>query len=506
MQRSRRYASGTLLPLHLLIMPDTSSVYEKYEPVIGLEVHIQLLTKSKAYASDSTEFGALPNTNVSVITLGHPGTLPKANKRVLEFAVRLGIACNCNITKENHYSRKNYFYPDLPKGYQVTQDKTPICTGGHITIKTEEGERKINLTRIHWEEDAGKSIHDQDPFDTLIDLNRAGVPLLEMVSEPEIRSGEEAYKYLTEVRKLVRYLDICDGNMEEGSLRCDANISVRLKGAKEFGKRVEVKNMNSIRNVERAINYEIKRLIDITEAKQTFEQETRSFDATTGTTFSLRSKEQAHDYRYFPEPDLQPVLVEQNYIEEIKSTLPPLPDALFKKYTGKFGLSDYDAGVLTDTKEIALYFEKLLEHTNNYKQAANWMMGSVKSYLNENAVEIDQFPLTTEKLSELIKIVEEGKVSHSVASQKIFPAMIVAPEKSPMKIAEEMNLIQESDSDSLKELARQAIAKYPEKVTEYKNGKVGLIGLFMGEVMKLSKGKADPKIANQLVKEMLDKS
>lgn len=505
------------------------SVYNKYEPVIGLEVHIQLLTQSKAYASDSTEFGELPNTNVSVITLGHPGTLPKANKKVLEFAVRLGIACNANITKENQYSRKNYFYPDLPKGYQITQDKTPICTGGYITIKTTpsqpspkgkeqdalaspplgeagEGVKRINLTRIHWEEDAGKSIHDQDPYDTLIDLNRAGVPLLEMVSEPEMHSGEEAYKYLTEVRKLVRYLDICDGNMEEGSLRCDANISVRLKGSKEFGKRVEVKNMNSIRNVQKAIDYEIKRLVDLTELNQNFEQETRSFDASTGTTFSLRSKEFAHDYRYFPEPDLQPVVVEQDYISEIKKTLPPLPATLFKKYTAEFGLSEYDAGVLTDTKEIALYFEDLVSHTSNYKQAANWVTGSVKSYLNENALEIREFPLSTKKLSELIKIVEEGKVSHSVAAQKIFPAMVSSPDKSPMKIAEEMNLVQESDTGSLQEFAKQAIAKYPEKVTEYKNGKVGLIGLFMGEVMKLSKGKADPKIANQIVKEMLDKN
>ena len=489
------------------------SVYDKYQPVIGLEVHIQLSTKSKAYASDSTDFGDLPNTNISVITLGHPGTLPKANKRVLEFAVRLGLACNCTITKENQYARKNYFYPDLPKGYQITQDKTPICTGGYITIKNSDGgEKQINLTRIHWEEDAGKSIHDQDPYDTLIDLNRAGVPLLEMVSEPEIRTGEEAYKYLTEVRKLVRYLDICDGNMEEGSLRCDANISVMLKGAKEFGKRTEVKNMNSIRNVQKAIDHEIKRQVDLIEAGQTFEQETRSFDATTGTTFSLRSKEFAHDYRYFPEPDLQPVVVEQEYIAEVKKTLPPLPAELFKKYVKEFGLSEYDAGVLTDTKEIALYFEKLIAdvtrnqkpETRNYKSAANWMMGSVKSYLNENAVEIEQFPLTTEKLSELIKIVEEGKISHSVASQKIFPALVLSPTKSPMKIAEEMNLIQESDTDSLKELARQAIAKYPEKVLEYKNGKVGLIGLFMGELMKLSKGKADPKIANRIVKEILD--
>lgn len=493
------------------------SVYDKYEPVIGLEVHIQLLTKSKAYASDSTEFGAVPNSNISVITLGHPGTLPRANKKVLELAVRLGIACHCTITRENQYARKNYFYPDLPKGYQITQDKTPICTGGYITIKNTDGTaRNIELTRIHMEEDAGKSMHDQDPFDSLIDLNRAGVALLEMVSEPVIRSGEEAYKYLTEIRKLVRYLDICDGNMEEGSMRCDANISVRLKGVKEFGKKVEVKNMNSIRNVQRAIDFEIKRQIDLIEKGETFEQETRSFDAPSGTTFSLRSKEFAHDYRYFPEPDLQPVFIEKEYVESVRKVLPPLPQELFKKYVSEFGLSEYDAGVITETKEVALYFEELIREVKSdavkgkdqarFKSAANWVMGPVKSYLNENAVEMAQFPLTAKQLSGLIRIVEEGKVSHSVASQKIFPVLVTQPEKSSLKIAEELNLIQESNTNSLRELALQAIAMYPEKVAEYKKGKVGLVGLFMGEVMKLSKGKADPKVANQIVKELLDKS
>lgn len=483
------------------------SVYNKYEPVIGLEVHVQLLTKSKAFSSDSTEFGSLPNTNISAITLGHPGTLPKTNKKVIEFAVRLGIACNSNITKENQYARKNYFYPDLPKGYQITQDKTPICTGGFITIKNSDGsEKKINLTRIHMEEDAGKSMHDQDPYDTLVDLNRAGVPLLEMVSEPEIASGEEAYKYLTEVRKLVRYLDICDGNMEEGSLRCDANISVRIKGSEKFGKRTEVKNMNSIRNVQKAIDYEIKRQIDLLEEGKIFEQETRSFDATTGTTFSLRSKEFAHDYRYFPEPDLQPVVVEQEYIAEIKKSLPPLPAELFKKYTKEFGLSDYDAGVLTDTKEIALYFEELVTHTNNYKAAANIVMGPVKSYLNEKAIDINDFPLKPAQLSELISSISSGIISQTSGTIHVFPNLIANPYKSALTIINELNLRQDSDSDSLKEYAKQAIAKYPEKVAEYKKGKVGLIGLFMGEVMKLSKGKADPKIANQLIKEMLDKS
>ncbi len=482
------------------------SVYDKYQAVIGLEVHIQLLTKSKAYSGDPNDFGAIPNTNISPVSLGLPGTLPKANKKQIEFAVRLGLAVKANITAFNGYARKNYFYADLPKGYQITQDKTPICTGGRIIIRMEDGaEKTINITRIHMEEDAGKSMHDQDPSDTLIDLNRAGVPLLEMVSEPEIRSGEEAYKYLTEVRKLVRYLDICDGNMEEGSMRCDANISVMLKSADKYGRRVEVKNMNSIRNVQRAIEHEVKRHVDLIEKGETISQETRSFDAVTGTTFSLRTKEDANDYRYFPEPDLQPVLITEAYIKEIKKELPPLPYELFEKYTKQLNLSAYDAGVLTDSKGIALYFEEVTRHTKNIKAAANWIMGPVKSWLNENAVEIGQFPLNAKQLAGLIKIVEEGKISHTAATQTVFPAMLADPGKDPLLIAEQKNLLQQSDEGELKSLIAQAVSKFPDKVAEYKGGKTGIIGLFMGEVMKLSKGKADPKVANKLLKEMLDK-
>ena len=340
--------------------------HDKYEPVIGLEVHIQLLTKSKVFSSDSTQYGAAPNTNVSVISLGHPGTLPKVNKEVIEYAVRLGLACHCEINKENQYARKNYFYTDLPKGYQISQHTTPICTGGYITIKEKDGEEKrITLTRIHIEEDSGKSIHDQDPFDTLIDLNRAGVPLLEMVSEPEIRTSEEAYQYLTEVRKLVRYLDICDGNMEEGSLRCDANISVRLKGEEKLGEKVEIKNMNSIRNVQRAIEHEIKRQIEAIENGKAINQETRNFDAVAGTTSVMRTKEMADDYRYFPEPDLPMVIISQEYIDKIKTGMPPLPDELFKKFTDQLGLSDYDARVITEDKEIALPFESFITSPMN---------------------------------------------------------------------------------------------------------------------------------------------
>lgn len=478
---------------------------EKYEAVIGLEVHIQLLTKSKAYAADSTEYGNLPNSNVSAITLGHPGTLPKSNKKVIEHAVKLGLACHCDIREVNEYARKNYFYADLPKGYQITQDKTPICTKGFIPIKTKDGvEKTIHLTRIHMEEDAGKSMHDQDPNDSLIDLNRAGIALLEMVSEPELRSGDEAYAYLTEVRKLVRYLEICDGNMEEGSMRCDANISVRLKGDTKFGNRVEVKNMNSIRNVQRAIEFEVKRQIEEVEAGRPISQDTRSFEAETGTTFILRSKEMANDYRYFPEPDLQPVIVSKAYIEEVRKILPPLPNDLHKKYVQQFGLSEYDAGVITDTKETALYFEELIQLTKNYKAAANWLMGPVRSYINENAIHLNQFPLTPQKISELIDLIDSGRLSHTLALQQVFPKLIEKPTTSALQIAEENNLVSVSDADSLTEFVKQALAKYPEKVLEYKSGKLNLAALFMGEVMKLSKGKADPKTANALVKKMLE--
>ncbi len=482
------------------------SVYDKYESVIGLECHIQLLTKTKMYSSDVAEYGGLPNTHVSVVTLGHPGTLPVVNKRAIEFAVKLGIAVNANIREENQFARKNYFYADLPKGYQITQDKTPICTGGYITSKLKDGsELKVNLTRIHMEEDAGKSMHDIDAFDSLIDLNRAGTPLLEIVTEPDLRSGEEAYSYLTEVRKLVRYLDICDGNMEEGSLRCDANISVRIKGAPEFGKKVEVKNMNSFRNVQRAIDFEIKRQIDLIEAGEEIAVETRSFDAVKDSTFSLRSKENANDYRYFPEPDLQPVFVTQAYIDSIKAQLPILPAQLFKTYTQEYKLSEYDALQIIDSKEVAAYFNELVKHTHNYKAAANWLMGPIKSFINERALNFSEFTLSPQKISEIITLIDSGKVSNSAAAQRVFPDLVANPQKTAEQIAKELDLIQNSDSNELQNLVNEALAKFPEKIAEYKSGKIGLLGMFVGEVMRLSKGKADPKLLNQLVKETLEK-
>ncbi len=485
---------------------ENTSIYDHYEAVIGLEVHAQMLTNSKAYSSDTNAYGDSPNTNVSPITLGHPGTLPKMNSKTITYAIRLGIACGSSIAPIQHFARKNYFYPDLPKGYQITQDTTPICTGGKIHIRTAEGDDKIiGITRIHMEEDAGKSIHDVDVYDTLVDLNRAGVPLLEIVSEPDIRSSQEAYNYLTEVRKLVRYLDICDGNMEEGSLRCDANISVRKKGVSEFGTKVEVKNMNSIRNVQRAIEFEITRQIDALENGGHIDQETRSFDALKGITISMRSKEAANDYRYFPEPDLLPIYVSEEAIQTVKLTMPALPRELFLKYTETFGLSAYDANNLTENKGIALYYEEIIQYTKNYKAAANWMMGDIKSYLNEFGVEITSFPLKPLRIAELIHLIEEGKLSTSVASQKLFPVLLAQPDRTPLALAEELNLIQDSSEDAISEFIEAVIAGNPNEVERYRSGEKQLIGFFMGQLMKVSKGKADPKMANQLMRATLDK-
>jgi len=479
---------------------------EKYELVVGLEVHAQLITDSKAYSSDPSAYGDHPNTNVSVVTLGHPGTLPVANKKVVELAVRMGLATNCTIAPWMHYARKNYFYPDLPKGYQITQDKTPICTEGVVMIPLMAGlaYKPIRITRIHMEEDAGKSIHDVDPFNTLVDLNRAGVPLIEIVSEPDIRSGQEAYDYLVEIRRLVRYLDICDGNMQEGSLRCDANISLRIIGAKEFGTRCEVKNMNSFRNVMRAIEFEAQRQSEILDAGGVIHMETRTFDAGKGSTIGMRSKELAHDYRYFPEPDLQPITVSEALKEAIRKEMPPLPRELRAKYTQQLGLSDYDAGILTDDKGTALYYEAVIARTSNYKGAANWVMGDVRSWVNERGLDITQFPISAERLAGLVELIDNGKVSHTIASQKLFPLMLDDSATSAEELAVKHDLVQSTDEGLIESLVREVMAKYPDKLAAYRAGQKGLLGLFMGEVMKGTKGKADPKRASEVVRQMLE--
>ena len=480
------------------------SIRDKYTAVIGLEVHAQLLTKSKIYNTDSTEYGSLPNTNVGVITLAHPGTLPRLNKRVVEYAIKMGLACHSNITRFNIFDRKNYFYPDLPKGYQITQDRTPICVGGYIVIDSKEGSRNISLHRIHIEEDAGKSMHLAQETDTLVDFNRAGVPLIEIVSQPDIKTSEEAYAYLTEIRRLVRYLDICDGNMEKGSLRCDANISVMLNGAKEFGKKVEVKNMNSIRNVQRAIDHEIERQIEEIEKGNAIFSETRTFDASTGLTYGMRTKEELNDYRYFPDPDLSPLVVSDTWLEEIKASMPALPRELYTKYVDEFKLPEYDAHVLTDSKDVAIYFEEVCKLTKDHKVASNWVMGPVKSYLNEFTLSADEFPIPPKVLVELMNLVETGKISFSVASQRVFPELLKSPNKSALEVAQQLNVIQESNHDAIIPIIDEVLKEFPLKVEEYKNGKKGIVGMFMGEVMKRSKGKADPKVANELITKKLE--
>lgn len=476
---------------------------QTYELVVGLEVHAQLLTQSKLFSGDSIAYGAEPNTQVSAITLAHPGTLPKMNRRAIEYAIKLGLACGCEIVKQNYFARKNYFYPDLPKGYQISQHTTPICKGGSVKVRLENGEKHVRLNRIHIEEDAGKSIHDVDVENTCIDYNRAGTALLEIVTEPDIRSSEEAYQYLTELRKLVRYLGICDGNMEEGSFRCDANISVRKKGDSKLGTRVEVKNLNSIRHVKKAIEFEAARLQDLLESGEKIVQQTRSFDAGKGTTFAIRDKEDADDYRYFPDPDLPPFQLEQSFIDSIRQTIPVLQEERVRKYVNEWKLPEYDAWVLTEDRELSDYFEQAAEAGTNYKAVSNWVIGPVKSWLNENNKSINEFPLTAGQLADLIKLVDDGKVSYTAASGRLFQHLLSHPQENAGDAAEKLNLVQQSNASALEPIINDVLVKYADKVTEYKKGKKGLLSLFVGEVMKRSKGKADPRATNEILLEKL---
>lgn len=473
--------------------------------VIGLEVHAQLLTKSKLFCGDPVAFGADANTQVSPVSLAHPGTLPVMNKEVIELAVRLGLALNCSITQHNYFARKNYFYPDLPKGYQVSQHTAPICQEGFLEIKTGDTGKKVMLNRIHMEEDAGKSIHDLEADYTCVDLNRAGTPLLEIVTEPCIHSSEEAFAFLTELRKLLRWINVCDGNMEEGSMRCDANISIRPVGATKLGTRVEVKNLNSIRNVKRAIDVEVGRLIAIVEKGETILQQTRSFDADKGTTFALRSKEEADDYRYFPEPDLPPFFITDKHIEAVKAAMPLLPAVTEQLFKTQYGLSDYDAAVICSDREDTFFYQQLIEGNTNYKASANWMLGPLKAYCNENNIGFNSLPLTAAQLAALINFTETGKVSFNIASTRILQAMFTNGYEEPQLLAEKMNLLQESDEGAVEEWVKEALAAMPDKVKEYRSGKKGLIGLFAGQVKKLSGGKADMQLVNKILEQQLNK-
>jgi len=480
------------------------STTDKYELVVGLEIHAQLSAKSKLFCGDDTLFGSAPNTQVSPVSLAHPGTLPRLNQKAIELAVRLGVALDCKIESYNYFARKNYFYPDLPKGYQISQHTAPICKGGSLAIVSQNGIKNIELNRIHIEEDAGKSIHDADEHFTLIDLNRAGTPLVEIVTEPVIHSAEDAFSFLTALRKTLRWLEVCDGNMEEGSMRCDANISIRQKGDCTLGKRVEVKNLNSIRNVKRAIEIEFERLVTLTENNQPIVQETRSYDADKNVTFSLRTKEDAEDYRYFPEPDLPPFIITKDYIEDIASTMPELPDQVKTRYINEFGLSEYDASVICSDKEDVIFFESLIKCTREYKAVANWMLGPLKYYCNEKNISFSNFPLPERLIAELIDLTVSGKLSFSNASGKVLQALIADPSQTAVATATSMNLIQESNSDELSKWVEEVMAAMPEKVIEYKSGKKGLIGLFSGEVKKRSKGKADMQLVNALLLQKLN--
>ena len=481
-----------------------ATIYQgKYEAVIGLEIHVQLDTASKLFCGDSTRFGAEPNTHISPVTLALPGTLPKINKKAIEYAVRLGLACQCEIMPYNFFARKNYFYPDLPKGWQTTQHTHPICMGGLVPIKTADGFRMVKMHHIHLEEDAGKSIHDIYPDESCVDLNRAGTPLVEIVSEPDMFSADEAWNYVQELRRLVRWIGVSDANMEEGSLRCDANVSIRLAGDPKLGTRVEVKNLNSTRNIKKAIDYEIDRMIRLVESGDAVKQQTRSFDATNGTTFAIRDKEEANDYRYFPEPDLPPIQLSAEFIEKVKAAMPALPQELTTRYQQVFELSEYDAEQLVSEKEIAGYFEAVIRHTDNYKAAANWITGPIRSIMNEEHLDIDQVGISPEKLAGIIELVSAGKLNFSAASTKLLPALRKKPDSAPAQLAAELNLLQTDNTDLLEDWINQALESMPDKVQAYQKGKKGLIGLFVGEVKKRSKGKADPQKVMDILREKL---
>lgn len=486
-----------------MIKASSNSTLSKYELVAGLEVHVQLSTKSKIFSSDSAHFSIVPNEHVSSISLGLPGTLPYLNQKVVEYAIRMGLATHCTINYENYFDRKHYFYADLPKGFQTTQNGRPICVTGYLDVKIQENYRRIRINRIHMEEDAGKSLHDQHPNDSLIDLNRAGVPLLEIVSEPDIRSAREAAAYLTEIRRIVRYLDICDGNMEEGSIRCDANISVRLKGTNTFGNRCEVKNLNSIRNLQRAIDYEFNRQIQVLESGETIAQNTLNFDTTTGITSPLRSKEMANDYRYFPEPDLQPLQLTESYINNIATSMPELPEQIMQRYVNHLGLSEYDALILISEKETSQYFDTLTQFTKSFKTAANLLNGPIRSWLNEHGHSMSQFPIKPNILADLIHLINDGLLNHTMAIQKVFPMLIAQPDQNPKQLALELNLLINTATDTLQVTVQEVLQRYPNQVQAYQKGKKGVLGLFMGEVMKKLEGKVDPQLAREIILQRL---
>jgi aspartyl-tRNA(Asn)/glutamyl-tRNA(Gln) amidotransferase subunit B len=475
-----------------------------YEVVIGLEVHAQLSTQSKIFCSCSTKFGAPPNTQTCPVCLGMPGVLPVLNRRAVEFAIKTALACHGEVAPHCRFARKNYFYPDMPKNYQISQYDEPLVVGGYVEIPTPEGLKCIGLVRIHLEEDVGKSIHGEnldDPRASYVDFNRSGVPLMEIVSQPELSSPDEAKLYLQKLRTILQYLDVCDGNMEEGSLRCDANVSLRPRGSRQFGTKVEIKNMNSFRNVQRALEYEVKRQAKALEEGEKLVQETRLWDANRGVTRSMRSKEFAHDYRYFPEPDLVPLARIGEWIEGIRRTLPELPDARMQRFITEYGIPEYDASVLTSSKALADYYEACIKHYPKPKVVSNWIMVELLRALNRDGIEVEQSRVTPEHLAELFKLVDDGTISSTMA-KTVFDAMYETG-KPASEIVKERELRQISDESALLAAVERVLADNPKEVDDFRAGREKLLGFFMGQVMKATQGKANPQAVNKLLRERL---
>ncbi len=473
----------------------------QYEAVIGLEVHAQLATESKIFSSSSTKFGNPPNSQVNPVCLGMPGVLPVFNERVLEYAIKAGLATNCEIARKSRFARKNYFYPDLPKGYQISQYDEPLCLRGHLEIDSGNGKKKIRITRIHLEEDAGKLVHEYSDFESHVDLNRAGVPLVEIVSEPDISTAEEAVEYVKKLRTILRYIEVCDGNMEEGSLRCDANVSVRPVGQSELGTKTEIKNLNSFRFIQRAIEYETKRQEAVLQSGGKVVQETRLFDSQKGVTFAMRSKEEAHDYRYFPDPDLLPVVVEEDHLEEVRLSLPELPDEKLRRFVDEFSLPKNDAETLSSSKPLAEYFEECAKHANDNKTASNWILNELLREI-ENEDGIAEFPVKPGDLAELLNLIGEGKINRKTAKE-IFSEMISGGKRAGEIVAEK-GLTQITDEGEISSIIEKIIKENPKEVQRYKAGDTKLLGFFVGQAMKATKGKADPAVVNQTLRRSLE--
>ncbi len=470
----------------------------KYEPVIGLEIHVQMDTETKMFCGCPVEFGTEPNTNVCPVCLGMPGSLPVINKKAVEYAIRASLALNCKVHEKSIFARKNYFYPDLPKGYQISQYEMPIATDGFVEIETEKGKRRVRIRRLHIEEDAGKNIHEGNK--SFVDLNRAGTPLMEIVTEPDIRSAEEARIFLETLRNIMRYTGVSKADMEKGQLRCDINVSIKPVDSEKFGTRVEVKNVNSFRFVQKAIEYEMERQMELIKTGGEIKQETRTFDPSTGKTYTMRTKEEAEDYRYFPDPDLLPLIVKREWIEEIKDNMPELPHQRLERYISEYELGEYEAKVLTNIKELGDFFETAVEHFNDPKSIVNWLINDLQGLLRDRGISIENSPVKPNQLAELVRLIKENTISTKIGKEVIKDMFETG--KDPSKIVEEKGLKQIADESAIEGIVREILEKFPSEVERFKNGEDKLIGFFVGQVMKATKGKANPKVVNNIIKKL----